>query len=89
MPNIVRIIKSRRMRWTRHIACTKEVSAYKILAGKSEEKRPLGIPKCRRKDNIRMDPKLIGWGGVGWMNLAQDRDHWRVLLRKVMNFRVQ
>jgi hypothetical protein len=63
-------------------------NAYRILVGKPKEKRPLGRPRRRWKDNIRMDLKRIRWGGMDWIDLAQDRDHWRALVNTVMNLRV-
>jgi hypothetical protein len=72
---IIRVIKSRRMRWAQHVACMGEMrNAYNILFGKPEGKRPLGRPRRRRKANIRMDLRETGWEGVDWMHLAQDRD---------------
>jgi hypothetical protein len=74
-PNIVRQIKSRRMRWAGHMARTgEERKVYKVLIGKSEGKRPLGRPRHRWEDGIRMDLREIGWGSVDWIQLAQDRD---------------
>jgi hypothetical protein len=63
-------------------------NAYRILVGKPEGKRPLGRPKRRWVDNIRMDLGEIGWDGVDWADLAQDRDQWRALVNTVMNLRV-
>jgi hypothetical protein len=63
-------------------------NAYRILVGKPKGKRPLGRPKCRWEDNIRMDLREIGWGGVDWIDLAQDRDQWRAFVNTVMNLRV-
>jgi hypothetical protein len=65
-----------------------ETNAYRILVGKSEGKRPLGRPRRRWVDSIMMDLKEIGWDGMDWIELAQDRDQWRVLVNTVMNFRV-
>jgi hypothetical protein len=56
--------------------------------GKPEGKRPLGRPRCRWVDNIRMDLGEIGWDAVDWIGLAQDRDRWRVVVNSVLNFRV-
>jgi hypothetical protein len=56
--------------------------------GKPERKRPLGKPRCRWEDNIRMDLREMGWGGMDWIDLAQDRDQWRALVNTVMNLRV-
>jgi hypothetical protein len=63
-------------------------NAYRILVGKAEGKRPLGKPRCRWWDNIRMNLGEIGWGGMDWVDLAQDRDQWRALVNTVMNLRV-
>jgi hypothetical protein len=60
-------------------------NAYRLFVGKPEGKRPLGRPRCRWVDNIKMDLLEIGWGGVDWIGLAQDRDKWRVLVYEVMN----
>jgi hypothetical protein len=61
---------------------------YNILVGRSEGRRPLGRPKRRWKDNIRMDLREIGFGDVYWIRWAQDRDMWRALVNTVMNLRV-
>jgi hypothetical protein len=63
-------------------------NAYRILVGKPEGKRPLGRPRRRWEDNIRIDLREIGWGGMDWIDLAQDRDQWRALVNTVMNLRV-
>jgi hypothetical protein len=63
-------------------------NAYRILVGKPEGKRPLGRPRGRWEDNIRMDRREIGWGGMNWIDLAQDRDQWRALVDMVIKFRV-
>jgi hypothetical protein len=63
-------------------------NAYRILVGKPEGRRPLGRPRHRREDNIRMVLRKIGWGSMDWIDLAQDRDQWRVLVNTVMNLRV-
>jgi hypothetical protein len=62
--------------------------AYRILVGKQEGKRPLGRPRRRCVDNIKMDLTEIGWDGMGWIYMAQDRDQWRALVNMVMNLRV-
>jgi hypothetical protein len=62
--------------------------AYRALVGKPEERRPLGRPRRMWEDNIRMDLREVGWGGMDWINLAQDRDRWRGLVNAVMNLRV-
>jgi hypothetical protein len=63
-------------------------NAYRILVGKPEGKRPLKRPSCRWMDNIIMDLREIGWDGMDWIDLAQDRDQWRALVNTVMNLRV-
>jgi hypothetical protein len=65
-----------------------ETNAYRILVGKLEGKRPLGTPRLRWVDNIKIYLREIGWGGTDWIDLAQDRDQWRALVNTVMNFRV-
>jgi len=85
-PNIVRAIKSRRMRWARHVARMGEES--RVLVGKPEGKRPLGRPRRKWVDNIRMDLQEVGCGYMDWIGLAQDRDRWRTLVSEVMNLRV-
>jgi hypothetical protein len=88
-PSIVRIIKSRRMRWARHVARMGEKrNAYRLLVGKPEGKRLLGRSRSRWVDNIKMDLLEIGWGGVDWIGLAQDRNKWRALVNAVMNLLV-
>ena len=88
LPNIVRVVKSRRMRWAGHVARIGEGrGVHRVLVGKPEGKRPLGRPRHRWEDNIKTD--LWEVGGVGdWMELAQDRDRWRALVNMVMNLRV-
>jgi hypothetical protein len=63
-------------------------NVYRLLVRKPEGKRPLGRPKCRWIDNIKMDLVEIGWGGVDWAGLAEDRDKWRAFVNAVMNLRV-
>jgi hypothetical protein len=65
-----------------------DLVCYRILVGNPEEKRPLGRPRRRWVDNIKIELKEIGWDGGDWIDLAQDRDQWRALVRAVMNFRV-
>jgi hypothetical protein len=62
--------------------------AYRALVGKPEGRRLLGRPRRRWEDNIKMDLREVGWGGMDWINLAQDRDRWRGLVNTVMNLRV-
>jgi hypothetical protein len=66
----------------------KKRNAYRLLVGKPEGKRQLGRPRCRWVDNIKMDLLVIGWGGVDWICLAQDRDKWRALVNALTNIRV-
>jgi hypothetical protein len=88
-PNIIRVIKSRRMRWAEYVAHMGEGrGAYKILVGRREGRRPLGRPRCRWEDNIKMDLQEVGWDGVAWIDMAQDRDRWQALVNVVMNLRV-
>jgi hypothetical protein len=88
-PNVIRVIESRRMRWAGHVAHKGEMrNAYNILVGKSEGKTPLGRARHRCDDNIRMDLKEMGWGGVKWMHLAQDRYQWRAVVNTVRNLQV-
>jgi hypothetical protein len=88
-PNIVKVIKSRRMRWAGHVACMGEGrGVYMVLVGRLEGKTPLGRPRRRRKDNTNMDLREIGIDGANWVRLAQDRAHWRAFVSTVMNVRV-
>jgi hypothetical protein len=88
-PNIIRQVKSRRIRWARHVArMGEERKVFKVLMGKPEGKRPLGRPRRRWEDGIRMDLREIGLRGVDWIPLAQDRDSWRGVVCAVMNLRV-
>jgi len=88
-PNIVRVIKSRRMRWAGHLArMGKEKAVYRVLVTKPEGKRQLGRPRRRWVDNIRTDLQEVGCGYMDWIGLTQDRDRWRTLVSAVMNFRV-
>jgi hypothetical protein len=87
--SIIRIIKSRRMRWTGHVARMKEKrNAYRLLMGKPERKRPLGRPRRRWVDNIRMNLGEVGWSDVDWIGPAKDRNRWRALVNSVLNLRV-
>jgi hypothetical protein len=74
------MIKSRRMRWAEHVARMEKSNAYRILVGKPEGKKPRGRPKRRWVANIKMDLREIGLDGMGWIDLAQDRNHWRALV---------
>jgi len=87
--NIVRVIKSRRMRWTGHVArMGEEKRVYRVLVGKPEGRRPLGRPRGRYVDNIRMDLQEVGCGYMDWTGLAQHRDRRRTLVSAVINLRV-
>ena len=88
-PNIVRVIKWRGMRWAGHVArMGEEKGVYRVLVGKPEGRRPLGRPRRRWVDNIRMDLQEVGCGYMDWIGLAQDRDKWRTLVSAVMNLGV-
>jgi len=88
-PNIFRVIIQRRMRWEGHVARMGERrGVYGVLVGKPEGKKPLGRPRRRWEDNIKMDLQEVGCGGMDWIELAQDRGRWPVLVNAVMNLRV-
>jgi len=77
------------MRWAGHVACMGERRGiYRVVVGKSEGNRPLGRPRCRWEDNIKMDLHEVGFGVMDWIELAQDRDRWVALVNVVMNLRV-
>jgi hypothetical protein len=83
-PNIIQVIKSRRMRWAGHVTRMGEKrGAYRILVGRPEGRRPLGRPRCGWEDNIKMDLREVGWVGMNWIELARDRDRRRALLHGV------
>jgi hypothetical protein len=87
--NIVRVIKSRRMRWAGHVARMGEGrDAYRVLVGRPEGKRPLGRPRSRRENNIKVDLRERGIDGANWIQLAQDRIQWRAFVKTVMILRV-
>ncbi|KAJ4441278.1 hypothetical protein ANN_11132 [Periplaneta americana] len=87
--DIIRNIKSRRLRWAGHVARMGESrNPYRVLVGRPEGKRPLGRPRCRWEDNIKMDLREVGYDDRDWINLAQDRDRWRAYVRAAMNLRV-
>jgi hypothetical protein len=87
--NIVRVIKSRRMRWAGHVVRMGEGSSvYRVLVGRPQGKRPLGRSRRRWKNNIKMDVREIGIDGANWIQLAQDRVQWRACVNMVMNLRV-
>jgi hypothetical protein len=88
-PSIIRITMARRMIWTGHVARMGERrNAYRLLVGKPEGRRPLGRPRHRWLDNIRMDHVEVGWGDVDWIGLAEDRGRWRALVNSVLNLQV-
>jgi hypothetical protein len=87
--NIVRMIKLRRMRWAGHVARMGEGrGVYRVLVGRPEGKRPLGRPRRRWEDNIKMDLREIGIDGANWIRLAQDRVQWRAFESTVMILRL-
>jgi hypothetical protein len=89
LPNIVRVVKLRRMRWAGHVArMGKDKSVHRVLVGKPEGKRPLGRPRRKWEDNIKMDLHEVGGDCGDWMEWAQNRDRWRALVGTVRNFRV-
>jgi hypothetical protein len=78
------------MRWAGHVARIGEKwNAYRIFVEKPEGKRPLGRPRRRWEDNIRMNLRELGWGGMDWIDVAQDRNQWRALVNTTMNLRVR
>jgi hypothetical protein len=86
---IIWVIKSRRIRWAEHVAHIGEGGdAYGILVRRPEGTRPLGRPRNRWEDDIKMDLQEVGWEGVAWIDMAQDRDRWHALVNAVMNLRV-
>jgi hypothetical protein len=87
-PNIIRMIKSTRMRWAGHVTRMGTRNAYRILVGKPEGKKLLGRPRSRWVENIKIDLRVIGWDGMEWIDLAQVRDKWWALVNTVMNLRV-
>jgi hypothetical protein len=83
------MIKSRKMKWAGHVARMREKrNAYRILVGKQQGKRPLGRPRGRWVDNIKIYLREREWDGLDWIDLVQDRDQWRAVVNTVMNFRV-
>jgi len=89
LPNIVPVVKSRRMRWAGRVARMVEGrGAHRVLVGKSDGKRPMGRPRRRWEDNIMMDLQEVGGACGDWMELAQDRDRWRALVSTEMNLRI-
>ena len=77
-PNIIRNLKSRRLRWAEHVACMEQFrNAYRVLVGKPESKRPFGMPRRRWEDNIKMDLREVDCDPRDWISLAEGRDQWR------------
>jgi hypothetical protein len=88
-PSIIRIIKSRGMRWTGHVARMGEKrNTYRLLVGKPEGKKPLGRPRRRWVDNIRIGLREVGWSDVDWIGLAKDRNRWRAVVNSELNLQV-
>jgi hypothetical protein len=88
-PSIIRMIKSRMMRWAVHVARMGDKrNACRIFVGTPEGRRLLGRPRRRWIGGIKMDLREIGCGGIDWIDLAQDRDQWRAVVNTVMNLRV-
>ena len=88
-PNIIRDLKSRRLRWAGHVARMEQFKyAYRVLVEKPENKRPLGRPRRTWEDNIKMDLREVGCDLRDWIARAEDRDQWRAYVRAVMNLRV-
>jgi hypothetical protein len=82
------MIKSRKLKWAEYVARMGEKrNAYRILVGKPEGSGPLGRPRRRRVDNIKLDLKEIEWDGVDWIDMAQERDQWRARVNAVFNLR--
>jgi hypothetical protein len=87
--NIIRVIKSRRLMWLGHVARMGEGrGAYRILVERLEGKRPIGRPRRRWEDNIKMDLQKVAWDGLAWIDMAQNRDWWRALVNAAMNLQV-
>jgi hypothetical protein len=88
-PNIFRVRKWRIIRWAGHLARMGERrGAYRILVGKPEGKRPLGSPRCRWEDNIKVDLQEVRCRAMNLIDLAEDRDRWRALVNAVMNLQI-
>jgi hypothetical protein len=89
LPNIVRVVKSRRMRWAGHVALMGEGrDVHRVLVGKPEGKRPMRRPRRRWECNTKMDLQEVGGGFRDWMEMAEDWDRWRALVSTVRNLRV-
>jgi hypothetical protein len=89
VPDILETLLTQYLRLADHVASMRQMKkVYKILVRKPKGKRPSGRPRLRWEDNIRMGLRELGWEGVDWINLALDRDQWRVLVNTLMNLRV-
>ena len=88
-PNLIWVIRSRRIGWAVNVACIGERCAYRDSVGKPEGRRQRRTPTHRWEDNIKMHLREVGWRGVNWIEQAQDRDRWRVFVYAIMNLRVQ
>ena len=88
-PDTIRSLKCRRLRCAGHVAYMEQsINAYRVLVGKPEGKRPLGSPRRRWENNIKIDLREAGCDSGEWIDLAEDRDQWRAYVRAVMNLRV-
>jgi hypothetical protein len=88
-PDIIRVIKLRRIRWAGHVARVGDRrGSYRVLVGGHEGKRPFGRFRHRCGDNIKTDLQEVEWDGMAWIDMAQDRDRWRAVVNTVMNLRV-
>jgi hypothetical protein len=90
LPNIVRVIKLRRMRWVGHVACMggEKSCIQGDLVGKPKGKKPLGRSSHRWEDNIQMDLQEVEWGGMDWIDLDEDRERWQAFVNMVMHLLV-
>ena len=89
LPNIVQVVKSRRRRWAGHVArMGEDIGVHRVLVGTSEGKMPMGRPRRRWDDNVKLDLREVGGRLGDWMEFAQDRDRWRALVGTVRDFRV-
>jgi hypothetical protein len=89
-PNIIITFRSRKVRWVWHVTRMGEKrNACRVSVRRPEEKRHVGISRCRWEDGSNMDLREIGWCGIDWIQVVQDRDHWRTVVNMVMNPRVQ